>query len=161
MFVKANEPLAPEAGSVVPAGREAYNPNMTREEIERRTREVIEAIPGDIAAAYLFGSVAAGRARDDSDVDVAILYRIDPPPTLDGLGFELAGEMEKALGRSVDLVVLNGAPVDLAHRVLRTGTLVVDLDRRARIAFEVRTRNEYWDLEPYLREYRQQGKRHP
>jgi len=38
--------------------------------------------------------------------------------------------------------------------VLRDGRLVVDRDRSARIAFEVRTRNEAFDLEPILRRYR-------
>lgn len=156
-----NDPLRTRAASVVPWGRGAYTSSMNRVEIERRVREIVEARPRGIAAAYLFGSVAADRARAESDLDVAVLYSTDPPATLDGLGFDLAGEIELAIGRSVDIVVLNGAPVDLAHRVLRTGSLIIDPDRRARVAFEVRTRNEYWDLEPYLLEYRRQGTRRP
>jgi len=66
----------------------------------------------------------------------------------------LAGELEAALGTPVDLVVLNDAPVDLSIRVLRHGRLVVDRNRSARIAFEVRTRNEAFDLEPVLARYR-------
>lgn len=31
----------------------------------------------------------------------------------------------------------------------------------ARIGFEVRARNEYWDLLPYLREYRRSGRSAP
>jgi len=51
-------------------------------------------------------------------------------------------------------VVLNDAPVDLRARVLRDGRLLLDRDRAARIAFEVRTRNEAFDLEPILARYR-------
>jgi predicted nucleotidyltransferase len=48
----------------------------------------------------LFGSWARGDARDDSDVDV--LVEVDPSI---GMGFvELAEELERALGRHVDLV---------------------------------------------------------
>ena len=54
----------------------------------------------------------------------------------------------------VDLVVLNEVPVDLRTRVLRDGRLLVDRDPSARIAFEVRTRNEAFDLEPVLARYR-------
>jgi len=48
----------------------------------------------------LFGSWARGEAREDSDVDVMV----DVDPSI-GLGFiELAEELERALGRRVDLV---------------------------------------------------------
>jgi hypothetical protein len=42
----------------------------------------------------------------------------------------------------------------LRIRVLRDGRLLVDRDPSARIAFEVRTRNEAFDLEPILARYR-------
>jgi len=51
-------------------------------------------------------------------------------------------------------VVLNRAPVDLVHRVLRDGILLLDRDPSGRIRFEVRARNEYFDLLPHLRRYR-------
>jgi hypothetical protein len=57
--------------------------------------------------------------------------------------------------------VLNYAPVDLIVRVLRDGKLLVDRDRSRRIQFEVRSRNEFWDLEPYLRLYRRMGAVNP
>ena len=108
-----------------------------------------------LACAYLFGSVARGEDRPDSDVDVAVLFRADPPRTLAGLHLDLADRLTAALGgRRVDLVVLNRAPVDLVHRVLRDGELVLERDRSARIRFEVRARNEYFDLLPYLEAYR-------
>ena len=57
-------------------------------------------------------------------------------------------------GGRVDPIVPNQAPVDHRVRVLRGGRLVFDRDRSARSAFEVRTRNEAFDLERTLREYR-------
>jgi hypothetical protein len=45
----------------------------------------------------------------------------------------------------VQLVVLNRAPADLVHRVLRDGVLLLDRDPGARIRFEVRTCNLYTD----------------
>lgn len=113
--------------------------------------------PSGSVAAYLFGSVARGVARQDSDADVAVLLERDPPPVLEGLHTDLADALEELLGRRVDLVILNRAPADLVHRVLRDGILVYDADPSARIRFEVRSRNEYFDLEPYLRQYRRAG----
>jgi hypothetical protein len=124
------------------------------EEIERALRSQLARDPGDAVAAYLFGSVARGEAGPASDVDVGVLYRSEPPPGLAGLAFPLEGELERRLGRRVQLVVLNRAPVDLVHRVLRDGVLVLDRDPSARIRFEVRVRNEYFDLLPLLRRYR-------
>lgn len=107
-----------------------------------------------IVCVYLFGSLARGEAGEGSDVDIAVLCAEKPPSTLDGLGLDLSGELETLIGRRVDLVVLNSAPVDLSHRVLRDGVLIYDGNPSARVRFEVNARNEYFDLLPYLREYR-------
>ena len=110
----------------------------------------------DIAAVYLYGSRARGTARAASDVDLAVLFHPgrEPAPGLASLALPLEAELERALGAPVQLAVLNAAPPDLTHRVLRDGRLLLERDASARVAFEVRSRNEYFDLEPYLREYR-------
>lgn len=116
-----------------------------------------------IAAAWLFGSVARGTARSDSDVDVGILYREDPPRTLAGIGqvFNLEQELTEITGLPIQVVALNRAPVDLIIRVLRDGKLLLGQDSLRRVDFEVRSRNEFWDLEPYLRLYRGQTATRP
>jgi predicted nucleotidyltransferase len=110
-----------------------------------------------VVAAYLFGSVARGSAHDASDVDVAVLLDKDPSRTYEGLPLPLEGALERVIRRPVQVVVLNQAPVDLVHRVLRDGLLVCDRDKGARIRFEVRARAAYLDLLPVLRRYRRQG----
>ena len=109
---------------------------------------------GGIVCVYVYGSVARGEARGASDIDVAVLYAQEPPLTLDGLGLELSSTLERLLGKPVDLVILNRAPLDLIHRVLRDGVLVYDSEPSSRIRFEVQARNAYLDLLPYLRQYR-------
>ena len=104
--------------------------------------------------AYLFGSVARDTATPNSDVDVAVLLAAAPPRTLAGLHLGLEGELERALGEPVQLVVLNRASCDLIHRVLRDGTLVLDHDPGTRIRFEIDARNRYFDLQPFLHRYR-------
>ena len=129
---------------------------MEPEAVESQLRQFLVENAGreGIAAAYLFGSMARGTAGPASDVDVGILYSEEPPRTLKGLGLGLEGEMEKFLQRPVQVVVLNRAPVDLIIRVLRDGRLLLDRERSKRVQFEVRARNEFWDLEPILRRYR-------
>lgn len=122
--------------------------------IESEMRARFETAPPDVLAAYVFGSIARDDADAESDVDVAILLAAEPRPELASQRLDLAAELERGLGRRVDLVILNTAPVDLVHRVLRDGALVLDRDRAARIRFEVRARNEYFDVLPFLRRYR-------
>ena len=66
-----------------------------------------------VVAAYLFGSAARGEDHPDSDIDVAVLFDTAPPPDLSGPALTLAGDLERALARRVDLVVLNSASADL------------------------------------------------
>lgn len=138
---------------------------LNPEAVASELRELLEARAAEegIVAAWLFGSVARGTARPDSDVDVGVLYRESPPRSLEGIRqvFGIEEELAEATGHPVQVVDLNHAPVDLIVRVLRDGRLLVDRDTLRRIDFEVRSRNEFWDLEPYLRLYRGQAGARP
>ena len=122
--------------------------------LERNLQDILTGRSEPLVAVYLFGSRARGTATDRSDVDVAVLYAEAPAAGLEGLGLDLEADLERALGLPVQIVVLNTAPVDLVHRVLRDGHLLLDRDRSRRIRFEVKARNEYFDLQPLLARYR-------
>lgn len=113
----------------------------------------------DLAAVYLFGSVARGAAGPGSDVDVGALYFTTPAATLEAQPFGDEAALSQLFGCRVQVVVMNSAPADLVHRILRDGILVIERDKSRRIAFEVRSRNEYFDLLPILREYRTRASR--
>ena len=119
---------------------------MRPADVEGRLRSFFEADPRGAIAVYLFGSVARAEARADSDVDIGILFAADPPATLAAPQFALEVELEHVLEMPVQVVALNRASSDLVHRVLRDGRLILDLDRSTRIRFEVRSRNEYFDM---------------
>jgi predicted nucleotidyltransferase len=123
-------------------------------DVEARLKPFFEEDPRGAVAVYLFGSVARGDAGPASDVDVGILFAAEPPATLGAPQFALEAALERVLGRRVQVVALNRASADLVHRVLRDGRLVLDHDRAARIRFEVRSRNEYFDMAPIRRLYR-------
>jgi predicted nucleotidyltransferase len=103
----------------------------------------------DVVAAYLYGSQATGRAQSGSDVDVAILLCDTEEPEATGeRRLQLTVELEQACGRPVDVIVLNQAPPVLQHQALSRGKLLFERDRMARIRFEVRARQAYFDLKP-------------
>jgi len=118
--------------------------------LEVRLRECFARRP-EVIAAYLFGSQTRGRATEDSDVDVAIL--LEP-------GFDLQEhfmyriermvELELLCQRSVDVAILNHASLVLRNQVLKYGRLVYETDHRQRVAFEVQSRQAYYDFKPTL-----------
>lgn len=107
-----------------------------------------------VSAVYVYGSQARGDTTETSDVDVAVLFAAPPAAAFTGPALTLEGELERVLGRRVDLLVLNSAPADVVRRVLRDGVIILDRAPAARIRFEVARRNEYFDLEPVRRLYR-------
>lgn len=102
-----------------------------------------------VAFAYLFGSVAEGRARPSSDVDVAVYLEPDAPskPYPD-LSLELAGTLSEASGvGGVEVLVLNDAPLPIKGRVVRQRIVLFSRDEPARVAFESRTLREFFDFQ--------------
>lgn len=125
-------------------------------DVIERAREALAAEPL-VLAAYLFGSFVRGTASKDSDLDIAVLFAEPIDARLGGPLYQLQDAVERACRRRCDLIDARAAPADLVHRVLRDGQLLIERDRSARSAFEVARRNEYFDLLPYLRQYRRRG----
>ena len=114
----------------------------------------------DIVAAWLFGSLASGRANAQSDVDIAVLLKdsvaqLNPDEADEA---ELLARAERRLrimsdvasfaNREADVVILNHAPTLLQHEALRCRRLLYEADRTARIDFEVRAGKMYADEQP-------------
>ena len=123
------------------------------EPLDRALSRVLEAYP-EVVAAWLFGSVARGEARPDSDLDLGIVLRrrgdtaLDHHRRLRALAADLETVSE---GRTIDLVVLESQGPIFCHRVLSEGRLVHDADRERRIDFESDTHVRYFDFLPTWR----------
>ena len=73
----------------------------------------------------------------------------------------LIRRLEHDPGLPVQVVVLDSAPPDLVHRVLRDGVLVLENDASRRVRFEVASRRESLELVPILQCYRRTAKARP
>lgn len=97
-------------------------------------------------ALYLHGSQVRGKARADSDVDVAVsLLPGRADADLTPLAQQLATDW--AIGHDLlDLKVMNAAPVAFQFRVLRDRRLLWTTDHYARALYETRVMQEYHDF---------------
>lgn len=111
----------------------------------------------EIQAAFLFGSHARGRARDESDIDVAVLLDGSLAPddartrlrrVLEALAAQIAAER-------LDVVILNDAPPALAFQVLKYGKLALARDATALHRFRVNTYGRHSDFQSTERFFRQ------
>ena len=120
---------------------------------------LIEALDGvdGLVSAYLFGSVASGRAHRESDVDVDVLLDRRKSPTAAerfDVRLTLIGPLQSAVGREVDLVVLNDAPPQLARHIMTMGRRLVVKDAERDHAQLRVMLSRAADLEPFLRRLR-------
>jgi uncharacterized protein len=98
----------------------------------------------DIRLVVLFGSVASGKPRPDSDADIGILG---------GTLYEqqvLGAQLGATLGREAHVVDLATASEWLSFQVARDGILVHQAEPDAWALFKARAMLEYWDLAPTI-----------
>lgn len=129
-------------------------------DIDRRLDDLGEAIAAaaaDVEFAYLFGSAAVGRLTPRSDVDVAIFVagRADAAE----VRLDVARAATRHLGTdAVDVVVLNGAPIALAGRILTSRRVLLDRAPFARHRYESLTARMFQDFR--IREHRLLARRY-
>lgn len=83
----------------------------------------------NVRLAVLYGSMARGDDRRDSDVDVMVEFGVDAPEAARGLAIRL----ERAIGRDVDVARLGrarGSAPLLVLQALEEGRVLVDRDGR-------------------------------
>lgn len=110
-----------------------------------------------VASAYVFGSVAEGRAHRQSDVDVALLLVRDAAPTAADrfdARLRLSARLRDRLGCPVDVVILNDVAPGLGRHVVTRGLRVLRQDAEADHAFVRDVQLRAADLEPFLRRLR-------
>lgn len=111
----------------------------------------LEVVPA-VRVAYVFGSRASGRARPNSDLDVAVLYDL----RLDADGLESEGRDALAsltdafgrLGESADILDLERSGSAVSFRAIRDGDCVLARDRAERARLEARVGRRYDDEAP-------------
>lgn len=104
----------------------------------------------EVSALYFFGSASLGNANRDSDIDIAVLVNDAKKgrKTYESLRGEYYAASPRFSLRPVDIVLLNTAPPFLKHRIIKTGKVLFDRNRRLRVRFTARAIMEYLDYKP-------------
>jgi predicted nucleotidyltransferase len=110
-----------------------------------------------VSAAWVFGSVATGKDRPDSDIDIAVLFieGLDKQIRFD-MRLTIAAELAGLTGRDVDVIDMQAAPLLLQHQVRRFGYLLFEKDHAYRMDFDVKSRRQFFDLLPRLKKRNRQ-----
>lgn len=103
-----------------------------------RVRPLLEGV----RFAFVFGSFGTPAFGDESDLDLAVDFgrRLEPRER-----FDLAGRLDEAAGRRVDLVDLRSADPIISMQVLRTGRAFLVADPRALAVFRMTAPSRYFD----------------
>lgn len=111
-----------------------------------------------MVAAYLFGSRQSGRARADSDTDIAVLLPKGTEASAAFLG-DVTVRLAEAGVPCPEVHVLNDASLAFAAEALR-GTRAFSADETRRAEYEAWVTLRYLDFEPLLAiQYRIQRRR--
>jgi len=98
--------------------------SQSRQSIDAQLKEVLSHFPR-IALAVLFGSVALGHQRADSDLDIAVAA--DRPLTADEK-LSMISMLAERTGRPIDLIDLNVVAEPLLGQIVRHGRRVLGSD---------------------------------
>ncbi len=100
-------------------------------------------------AVYAFGSRAAGEARPDSDLDLAVLLPAGASITMsERLG--VVDKLQHIVGVDVDLVILNEARLPVRFEIIRHGTVLWESSFDERTDAEDLIVRDYLDFRPFL-----------
>jgi len=107
-------------------------------------------------AIVLFGSYATGTDTSESDIDIAVY--LDPSDMKEYLEKErriLSALIGKIRTDRIDLRILNVMPLILQYRVFKEGIPILIKDEQTRVDFETGVMNRFFELKPYLDEYKE------
>jgi len=117
-------------------------------------KEVVEK-DREVLFAYLYGSSMFQSIPFDSDIDVAVYLK--PSDIKSYIGKEeglTSALIAKLHTDKIDLRILNAVPFLLQYNVLEEGIPIFVRDESERVDFEIRVMNRFFELKPYLDEYK-------
>lgn len=112
-----------------------------KQQIGRKLKEIL----GDKAEfALLFGSLAADKIHEYSDIDVAVYLKRAPGNIAER--FSLRNQLSRHFYRDVDLILLNDSDIIITMQALANGEVIINNNPHFYIEFKARKLSEYADF---------------
>ncbi len=109
----------------------------------------------DILFAYLYGSAVYDPDLPGGDIDIAVYLKPLDLKEYIKKEAELTASLISLLETDeIDLRILNLLPLVLQYGILKEGILVLSRDETERVDFETGVMIRFFELKPYLDEYR-------
>jgi len=112
-----------------------------------------------IVFAFLFGSLARDKARNNSDIDLGIYLSPTCEEDFFRLKMNYKSELEQALKMPVDIVIMNDAPPLLNHQIFTDGIPIKNKDQKTLTNFRVRNFYFYQDQRIIMNQYLESTKK--
>lgn len=123
--------------------------------MEKLSKEIVSKLKElNIGIVYLFGSSILGIEREDSDIDIGIVF-------LDNRMLEKSFEVYNTLyeifsqvfpKKELDIVFLDKAPLTLRFEVVNSGKILYTISEEFCLNYKERVVKEYIDFKPLLDE---------
>ena len=125
------------------------NQNSNKKQIEEKIIEYISS-QQEIIAAYIFGSFNQNRFNDNSDLDIACIFaeQLDKFERFN-IRLTLMAELEKIIGRKVDLLDFENADLKMKHQIL-DGRLIYCSNQSRRVKLEKKAILNYIDMKRFF-----------
>ncbi|MDH5203666.1 MAG: nucleotidyltransferase domain-containing protein [Nitrospirota bacterium] len=128
--------------------------DMDIETIKHKAKREIRAANLPIMFAYLYGSLAKGKEKESSDVDIAILLNEDEyssdPLTVFGNIQGFARRIERQIKKEVDIHILNRASLSFSYIVITTGIPIYISSKKALYRYQNKILGMFFDFKPFF-----------
>ncbi|HCU22267.1 MAG TPA: hypothetical protein DF698_05160 [Candidatus Atribacteria bacterium] len=117
---------------------------------KKDTRKILKKL--NISLIYLFGSSIIGTQREESDIDIGVVFEKPEGIKNTMILFE---ELYQSLSqdfpdRDLDIVFLDFAPLTLQFEVVTTGKVIYRVSREFEYDYKEKIIKEYIDFKPLL-----------
>ena len=117
-------------------------------------KEVVEK-DKEVLFAYLYGSSISQSIPFNSDIDVAVYLKPSDMKSYIREEERLTNALiSKLHNDKIDLRILNILPFLLQYNVIKEGIPIFVRDESERVDFEIRVMSRFFELKPYLEEYK-------
>ena len=118
--------------------------------LKKDTRKILKKL--NISLIYLFGSSIIGTQREESDIDIGVVFEKPEGIKNTMILFE---ELYQSLSqdfpdRDLDIVFLDFAPLTLQFEVVTTGKVIYRVSREFEYDYKEKIIKEYIDFKPLL-----------